>query len=283
MMYVTLFDYYISIRKSLKPGESSTKLVELFTLWNAQLGVTIDLEIYENLVQQLVYDKKYEEARNILKISKDNKITNFRHFEFELRLSLKLNDHDAVLRTLSEAFSLNHTIDENVAKLVMKNCFKFIETIQLDINEQEITNKNFREINNNNNNNNITETESNELELIIIGEENENKLKILQLQKQNIMKDLESISSNLVYQERGSVESFTKLIRHWREGGPVYRDRLEVISFYFLFILYTLIISMLSLFFFRILLHYLYILLLDIIAVGPIGHEMILYFKIFFF
>ena len=249
MMYVTLFDYYISNRKSLKLGESSTKLIELFTLWNAQLGVTIDLEIYENLVLQLVYDKKYKEARNILKISKDNKITNFRHFEFELRLSLKLNDHDAVLRTLSEAFSLNHTIDENVAKLIMKSCFETIETIQVDIDQQEIINKNFREINNNNNNNNnnSSKTELNELEIIMIGEENENKLKILQLQKQNIMKDLESISSNLVYQERGSVESFTKLIRHWRVGGPVYRDRLEVNSFHFTPTLVSLIVLMLSL------------------------------------
>lgn len=228
MMYVTLFNYYISNRKIGSLVDSSTKLIELFTLWNAQLGVTIDLEIYENLVQQLIFDKKYEEARNILKISKDNKITNFRHFEFELRLSLKLKDHDAVLRTLSEAFSLNHTIDENVARLVMKNCFELIETIQSDINEQEIINKNIRE----NDNNNIFKIEFKELKSLMVIEENENKAKILQLQKQNVIKDLESISSNLVYQERGSVESFTKLIRHWREGGPVYRDRLEVISFY---------------------------------------------------
>ena len=227
MMYVTLFNYYISNRKIGSLVDSSTKLIELFTLWNAQLGVTIDLEIYENLVQQLIFDKKYDEARNILKISKDNKITNFRHFEFELRLSLKLKDHDAVLRTLSEAFSLNHTIDESVAKLVMKNCFELIETIQSDINEQEIINKNIRE----NDNNNIFKIESKELKSLMVIEENKNKAKILQLQKQNVIKDLESISSNLVYQERGSVESFTKLIRHWREGGPVYRDRLEVISF----------------------------------------------------
>ena len=228
MMYVTLFNYYISNRKIGSLVDSSTKLIELFTLWNAQLGVTIDLEIYENLVQQLIFDKKYDEARNILKISKDNKITNFRHFEFELRLSLKLKDHDAVLRTLSEAFSLNHTIDENVARLVMKNCFELIETIQSDINEQEIINKNIRE----NDNNNIFKIEFKELKSLMVIEENENKAKILQLQKQNVIKDLESISSNLVYQERGSVESFTKLIRHWREGGPVYRDRLEVIPFY---------------------------------------------------
>ena len=236
MMYVTLFNYYISNRKIGSLIDSSTKSIELFTLWNAQLGVTIDLEIYEDLVQQLVFDKKYEDARNILKISKDNKITNFRHFEFELRLSLKLNDHDAVLRTLSEAFSLNHTIDENVAKLVMKNCFELIEIIQSDINEQEIINKNFCEMCKNN----TSEMELKEGGSVLIMEENDKKLLILQLQKQNILKDLESISSNFIYQERGSVESFTKLIRHWREGGPVYRDRLEVIYFYFLLYYYIL-------------------------------------------
>ena len=214
-MYVILFNYYVSRRRS-------TRLTELFTLWNAQLGSKIDLVIYENLVQQLVYDKRYAEARNILKISKENKITNFRNFEFELRLSLKLKDHDAVLRTLSEAFSFNHTIEENVAKLVMKSCFETIETIKSKILEQETINLNFRE----------KKSEANgltDLQIAIIDDKNENKLKTLQLQRQNMIKDIESIASNLVYQERGSVEAFTKMIRHWREGGPAYRDRLEVI------------------------------------------------------
>ena len=210
------------------------KLLELFTVMNGQLGMVLDLEIYEKIVEQLIRDKKYLDARKILKISTENKLTNFRHFELELILNLKLNDHDSVLRTLSEAFSFNHTIDENVANLVMKSCFESIKTIQSNITEQELINSNFREnnklVNNNNNGENNKNTDLNKsTKTMTVIDRNEKISKSLQMQLDNIVRDVECISSNLVYQERGSVEAYTKMIRHWRSAGPTHRDRLEVI------------------------------------------------------
>jgi hypothetical protein len=223
-MYVLLFNLYETKNKS-------GKLLELFTIMNSQLGMVLDLEIYEKIVEQLIRDEKYADARKVLKISKENKLTNFRHFELELLLNLKLNDHDSVLRTLSEAFSFNHTIDEDVANLVMKSCFESIKTIQSNITEQEIINSHFRENNNlsNNNNENNENTDLNVVRKTMrIIDRNEKMLKSLQMQLNNIVRDVECISSNLVYQERGSVEAYTKMIRHWRSAGPTHRDRLEV-------------------------------------------------------
>ena len=213
------------------------KLLELFTVMNSQLGMVLDLEIYEKIVEQLIRDENYSEARKIFKILTENKLTNFRHFELELILNLKLNDHDSVLRTLSEAFSFNHTIDENVANLVMQSCFESIKTIQSNITEQEKINLNFREnnklVSNNNNNNNNENNQNTDLnkstKSMTFIDRNENMLKSLQMQLNNIVRDVECISSNLVYQERGSVEAYTKMIRHWRSAGPTHRDRLEVI------------------------------------------------------
>jgi hypothetical protein len=202
---------------------------------NGQLGMVLDLEIYEKMVERLIRVESYSEARKILKISTENKLTNFRHFELELILNLKLNDHDSVLRTLSEAFSFNHTIDENVANLVMQSCFESIKAIQSNITEQELINSNFRENNKlaNNNGNNGENNENTDLnkstKTMTFINRNEKMLKSLQMQLQNIVRDVECISSNLVYQERGSVEAYTKMIRHWRSAGPAHRDRLEVI------------------------------------------------------
>jgi hypothetical protein len=227
-MYVMLVNLYETKNKT-------GKLLELFTVMNSQLGMVLDLEIYEKIVEQLIRDKNYSEARKILKISTENKLTNFRHFELELILNLKLNDHDSVLRTLSEAFSFNHTIDENVANLVMKSCFESIKTIQSNITEQEKVNLNFRENNNLSNNNgdnneNNKNTDLNKLtKTMTIIDRNDKMLKSLKTQLNNIVRDVECISSNLVYQERGSVEAYTKMIRHWRSAGPTHRDRLEVI------------------------------------------------------
>lgn len=227
-MYVLLFNLYQTKRKS-------ARLLELFTMMNSQLGMVLDLEIYEKMVEHLIRDKRYLDARKILKISTENKLTNYRHFELELLLNLKLNDHDSVLRTLSEAFSFNHTIDEHVANLVMKSCFESIKTKQSEITEQETINLNFREINKlESNHKDGANTDSNEsTKILTVIDRNEKVLESLQTQLQNIVRDVESISSNLVYQERGSVEAFTKMIRHWRAAGPTQRDRLEVILFQF--------------------------------------------------
>ena len=161
--------------------------------------------------------------------------------DIEVRLLLKENDINSILEVFREAAILKMNISENVCIIVARKIFELIEKEKKNI---EILKDKYssNKFNNNNIENKIENNFIENVDSICMNNKTEfthtieNKINeidqnsILQSQSicRNRLLDMEEISNNLLYCERGSTKEFCRNIRMWREGGASQKKRMEV-------------------------------------------------------
>ena len=227
-MHLNLLDLYIKE----KNWESA---LNFFRLWNDKVGLKVRLIDYENLIFLLAKEKKYVESLSVFEIAKKN---GHHQHNLEIRLLLKTGQHDKLLGVFRNAVMLNFAIDEKVGILYVRKLFEILQNEKLNfsyitdnlkaLNEEQKSIPNENDLQNSGSK---TENAAYDIELLIHLENDklEHSLRIIK----NVLSDLEEVTSNLVYLERGSNESFNRVFRLWREGGVEFKDRYEVCGFCF--------------------------------------------------
>ena len=245
--------------------------------WDERKFSRLPKQPFETLIDLFIKNEKYSNALEVIQMFKDN---DNHMIDIEVRLLLKENDINSILEVFREAAILKMNISENVCIIVARKIFELIEKEKKNI---EILKDKYslNKFNNNNvetkiknfDNNVINNVENNFIENInnsfdqnkSIGNENEmNEIdKNLIFQSESICRnrllDMEEISNNLLYCERGSTKEFCRNIRMWREGGSAQKHRMEVHIY-----IYTFMLIFIS---------YLYSIVLDCILL----HSIVLY------
>ena len=229
-MYYNLLNVYI--KKS-----NWNSALNLFRLWNDKMGLKIKLINYESLISLLVKEGKYMESLSVFEIAKKN---GYHQENLEIRLLLKTKQYDKLLGVFRNAVMLNFTIKENVAILYVRKLFELLQyeksnfsNISDNLKSLNEEDKQMRKENSHKNIGSETENVANDIGKLIQleNEKLNNSLKIIK----NFLSDLEEVTSNLVYLERGSNESYSRMIRLWREGGIEFKERYQVGGFCFVF------------------------------------------------
>ena len=167
------------------------------------------------------------------------KTHDFRQVDIEIRLLLRNNNIDEIVNVMREATVLNLKIGENVCILVARKIFELIEIKKCEIQileEKELNAINIKKLSNLNNLNNILLHQDDQA--ILDKKENdklESDLKIkynAKLRVNELLSNLEEMTNNIVYCDRGGEESYCRYVRMWKEGGDLYKDKCEVRNSY---------------------------------------------------
>ena len=222
-MYFYLLDMYIKF-------SDWNAALNLFRFWNDKMGLKINLTNYEDLIYLLVKNEKYLESLSVFEIAKKN---GYHQHNLEIRLLLKTEQYDKLLGVFRNAIMLNCTIDEIVAILYVRKLFELLQNEKLNFSYISDNLQSLNEEHETSHKENNQQESTSEIKIavenieMLIQVENEKLNNCLKVMK-NILCDLEEVTSNLVYVERGSNESFSRMIRLWREGGVEYKERYEV-------------------------------------------------------
>jgi hypothetical protein len=221
-VYRRLFDIYMS-----EKNKNRKLALKLMTFWDKTFPTRIEVSAYESLTELFLKEKEYKEALGVLEISKKN---GQRPYDLEILLLLKLGKYGSIIPVFRDAFAANHSIKEKVGISVVQKLFELTRLEEKRI--ADITNNHLEQIETNASDSVCGDgsvssvTASSEgislapAEINLVAELTEN-IKM-------IIGDVEEITSNLVYLERGAVSSFSKMIRLWREGGETHKERLQV-------------------------------------------------------
>ena len=249
ILYKTLFKIYLD----MKEGDAA---LELLKNWNDKKFSKLPKEAFEILLDEFVVRKKNLSALNVIKLYQEN---DGNRIDLEIRLLLDNNDIDSILNIFREAAILKMVISENVCIIVARKIFEIIRIETQNIEDIEnkylnnVKNNNIDDYknndinnniikndidnngsdndiiyndNNNNNNNNINNNDN-----IITNKMNDYDQGLINISKsicKNRLLDIEEISNNLLYCERGSSKVFCRNIRIWREGGEAFKLKSEV-------------------------------------------------------
>ena len=225
-MYGRLYEGYM-YEKNRKEA------LKLLTFWDTSFPTTVDLSAYEQLIGLFVKENEYTEALGVLNIAKKK---GERLFDVEILLLLKLGKYGSIIPVFREAFAANYSIKEIVGISVVKKLFELTRIEENRI--LDVTSKYMKltdSIDGGNGSGSGSGSGSSATLTSIISNvassltPEESELIVQHTENiETIIADIEEITSNLVYVERGSVESFNMLIRLWREGGETHKERLQV-------------------------------------------------------
>ena len=221
-MYGRLYEGYM-YEKNRKEA------LKLLTFWDTSFPTTVDLSAYEQLIGLFIKENEYTEALGVLNIAKKK---GERLIDVEILLLLKLGKYGSIIPVFRDAFAANYSIKEIVGISVVKKLFELTRIEEKRI--LDVTSKYMKHTDSIDGGNGSGSGSGATLTSIISNVASsltpeESELIVQHTQNiETIIADIEEITSNLVYVERGSVESFNMLIRLWREGGETHKERLQV-------------------------------------------------------
>ena len=262
ILYKTLFKIYLD----MKEGDAA---LELLKNWNDKKFSKLPKEAFEILLDEFVVRKKNLSALNVIKLYQEN---DGNRIDLEIRLLLDNNDIDSILNIFREAAILKMVISENVCIIVARKIFEIIRIETQNIEDIEkkylnnVINNNIDDYNNNDINNNIIKNDIdnngsdndiiyddsnnnnniNNNDNIITNKMNDYDQGLINISKsicKNRLLDIEEISNNLLYCERGSSKVFCRNIRIWREGGEAFKLKSEVCLSVFVSVCLSLFLS----------------------------------------
>jgi hypothetical protein len=228
-VYRRLFDIHMS-----EKNEDRKKALKLMTFWDKAFSTRIDVSAYENLMELFLKEKEYNEALGVLKISKKN---GQRPYDLEILLLLKLGKYGSIIPVFRDAFAANYSIKEKVGISVVQKLFELTRIEEKRI--ADITSKYMGLIETGasdsgsdpvcgSSSSSSSSSGSASCEEVSLTPEESKLVAELTENITMIIGDIEEITSNLVYLERGDVRAFSKMIRLWREGGEIHKERLQV-------------------------------------------------------
>jgi hypothetical protein len=225
-VYRRLFDIYMS-----EKNKNRKKALKLMTFWDKTFPTRIEVSAYENLMELFLKEEEYKEALGVLEISKKN---GQRPYDLEILLLLKLGKYGSIIPVFRDAFAANHSIKEKVGISVVQKLFELTRLEEKRI--ADITKKHL-ELAETNASDSVSDSVCGDGNVRSVTATSEGisltpaEIKLVAELTENIkmiIGDIEEITSNLVYLERGGVSAFSKMIRLWREGGETHKERLQV-------------------------------------------------------